>query len=78
MAAIVSIEIILPFTLTNTLFGKISHHNKDSVNNTVQCPAEDSKVVTYSIDVHQIQGAVLIILFNNIEMCRLVPLFKWD
>ena len=46
MAAIVSIEIILPFTLTNTLSGKISYYNKESVNNMFQCPSEYSKEVT--------------------------------
>ena len=49
MEAIVSIEILLPFTLTNTQFGNIAYYNKYSVNNTVQFPEEYSKLVTYNL-----------------------------
>ena len=74
MAAIVSIKILLPFTLTNTRFGKIAYYNKESVNNTVQCPAEDSKVVTDFPYGRRIEGAVVIILVNIIEICHVSPL----
>ena len=49
MEAIVSIEILLPFTLTNTQFVNIAYYNKYSVNNTVQFPEEYSKLVTYNL-----------------------------
>ena len=57
MEAIVYIDRLLPFTLTNTRFCKISYYNKESVNNTVQFPAEDSKVVTDCPDGCWIEGA---------------------
>ena len=77
MAVIVSIEILLPINLTNTRSGKIACYNKESVNNTVQCPEEDSKLVTDCLDGGQREGAVVIILFNSIEIFHVVPLFMW-
>ena len=57
MAVVVSIEMLLLFTLTNTRFGKIAYYNKESVNNTVQCPEEYYNVVTDFTDGRQIEGA---------------------
>ena len=77
MTVTVSIEIILPITLTNTRFGRIAYCNKDSVNNTVQCSEEDSKVVKDCLDGDQREGAVMIIPVNSIEICHVVPLCTW-
>ena len=77
MSAIVSIEILLTFNITNTRFGKTVYYNKESVNNMVQCPVEDSKVVTDCPDGHRIKGSVVIILVNSTEICHIVPLCVW-
>ena len=74
MAAIVSIDILLPLTLTNNRVGKIAYNNKESVKNMVQCPVEDSKVVTDCPGGRRIEGAAVIILVNSIEICHVVPL----
>ena len=77
MAVIVSIEILLPINLTNTRFVKIACYNKESVNNTVHFPEEYSKLVTNCLDGGQREGAVVIILFNSIEIFHVLPLLTW-
>ena len=53
------------------------NYNKDSVNNTVYCPDKDSKEITDCPDGRWIEGAVMIILVNSIEIFNLVPLCTW-
>ena len=77
MVAIVSIEILLPFNITNNLFGKIAYYNKEGVNNVVQFPAEDSKVVIDFSGGCRIEGSVVIILFKPIEICHVLPFCTW-
>ena len=47
------------------------------MNNTVQCPAEYSKVVTNCPDGLWIEGYVVIIIVNSIKIFQVVPLCKW-
>jgi hypothetical protein len=72
------IQISCPLFLSNVTFDEKTHHNIHCVDYPVQCPAENSQVVSIRADGRQVVCTIPIISVNGIVISNVIRLRLWS